>query len=198
VTVDTSIDAEYASYVDSIISFLYGPLPTVVSATAPSTTSTLPPSTTTSLPYPTSTAVNEGTALCWSDYNSNGQYVPFTQTNKQDVVAAFCNNNYVLAPGNTYGYVEGDATGLGMIYATISWAEDQSGCGTEQDLDLSSGFCLDAWDADFACKSLYPQILPSSLSDSLLSAQATVAAPPQITAEPTSTTRTIKDSGVAS
>lgn len=104
-----------------------------------------PPTTTTPLPYPTNTAVNTGGALCFSDYNKNGQYVAFSQTDAQTVVASFCKRGYVLGPGATFTYTD-DYNGL---KAEISWAADQSGCGAEQDLNLSNTGCLDAWDTDF-------------------------------------------------
>jgi hypothetical protein len=110
----------------------------------------LPPTTTTPLPYPTNTAINTGGALCFSDYNKNGQYAAFSQTDAQTVVALFCGRGYALGPGATFTYTD-DYNG---VKAEISWAANQSGCGAEQDLNLSNTGCLDAWDTDFfQCKS---------------------------------------------
>ncbi|KFZ11648.1 hypothetical protein V501_04652 [Pseudogymnoascus sp. VKM F-4519 (FW-2642)] len=118
--------------------------PPPITTTHPTTTTppTTTPATTTSLPYPTNTALDIGTALCFSDYNSDNQYIPFDEAGAQEVVKAFCNNNYVLGPDNTFGYVEG----YGDIRAAISWAENQDGCGSKQDLHLSTDGCVHAWD----------------------------------------------------
>lgn len=75
--------------------------------TTPSTTSSTSTSITlTERPFPTTTDVYEGGTLCFSDYNTDGEYQSFTLADAEDVINAFCANNYVLAPGNTYGYVE--------------------------------------------------------------------------------------------
>lgn len=66
------------------------------------------------------------------------------------VVAAACDNDsYVLTPGNMYGFVEEYSANGYMVYASFSWAADQSGCGTMANLDLTSDGCLDAFDTDF-------------------------------------------------
>lgn len=117
--------------------------PTTTSSTSTFTTSSGPP-------FPTNTDVYEGGTMCWSDYNTDGEYQSFTLDDAESVINAFCANNYVLAPGNTYGYVE---EGGNNIYVSASWAEDQTGCGTEQDFDLSSIGCTDAWDLPLSiCK----------------------------------------------
>lgn len=116
-------------------------------ATATMTTAT---ATTSSLPYPTNTALGQGTALCFADYNSNGKYVEFTKADGAAVVAAACNDpSHVLAPTNTYGFVEGYSANGYTVYASFSWAADQSGCGTMEDLHLTADGCLDVFDIDF-------------------------------------------------
>ena len=101
-------------------------------------------------PNSTNTDVYWGGTHCFSDYNSDGEYQSFTLDDAEDVINAFCANNYVLAPGNAYGYVE---EGGSNIYVSVSWAEYQTGCGTEQDFDLSQIGCTDAWDLPLAiCK----------------------------------------------
>ena len=92
-----------------------------------------------------------GGAYCFTP--ADGNYVEFTQSDAQNAVSAFCSENYVLEPGNTYGFAEGyDATGYTVI-AAASWALDQTGCGTEQDFPFNenSDECLDGWSTDFYC-----------------------------------------------
>ncbi|EEA25187.1 hypothetical protein PMAA_063060 [Talaromyces marneffei ATCC 18224] len=111
------------------------------------TSTTSAPSTSSACSFPTNTAINTGNALCFSNYNDDGKYQSFTLSDAQKVIDAFCENNYVLDPGNTYGYVE---NGANNIYVSISWTEDQSGCGTEVDFPFGVPLCEDAWDLPLA------------------------------------------------
>lgn len=139
----------------SIISWLsyvgdFGSMSSPPTTTSSPTSSTSTTSTSSGLSFPTNTAINNGNVLCFSDYNGDGNYQSFTLGDATDVIDAFCANNYVLDPGNTYGYVE---NGANNIYVSISWAEDQSGCGTEVDFPLGVPLCEDAWDLPLAiCK----------------------------------------------
>jgi hypothetical protein len=113
-------------------------------------TSTKPSSTTVPL-YPTNTAENVGSAYCFTP--SDGNYVQFSQSDAQTVVSSFCSENYVLEPGNTYGFAEGDEQSGYTVIAAASWAQDQTGCGTETNFpfNANSDECLDGWSTDFYC-----------------------------------------------
>jgi hypothetical protein len=105
----------------------------------------------TSPPYPTNTAENVGGAYCFS--SSDGNYVQFTETDAQDVVQSFCSQNYVLEPGNTFGFAEGDDKTGYTVIAAASWAKDQTGCGAEANFpfNANSDECLEGWSTDFFC-----------------------------------------------
>lgn len=70
---------------------------------------TVTPTTTSSTAYPTNTAENVGSAYFYT--SSNGPYLSFTQTDAQNVVQDFCNNNWVLTPGGTGFSQPYEATG---------------------------------------------------------------------------------------
>lgn len=82
----------------------------------------------------TNTYVYEYGILCFSDYNNDGEYQSFTLDDAGNVTDAFCANNGVLALENRLA----TSKKAGTIATSYSWAEDQSRCGSEQDLDLSS------------------------------------------------------------
>ena len=77
----------------------------------------------------------------------------FTLADAQNVVSAFCAQNYVLQPGNTYGFAEGDDQTGYTVIAAAAWAQNQAGCGTEQDFSFSAqpDFCLAGWSTDYYC-----------------------------------------------
>lgn len=168
--------------------------PSTTSSSINITISTAATSTTSSLPYPTNTVINEGPALCFSDYNGDGEYAPFSKPDAQTIVDAFCKQNYVLGPGNTYEFVEAYRS----IYASMEWAKNQNGCGKEEDWKLGARGCRAAFDTPFGqCKQQLPSLnsalfKPSHLNVSnialLTALQATMLAPPVITVEPTCTT----------
>lgn len=122
-------------------------------ATTPtSTVSTPPPSTIASTSYPTNTAENTGNAFCFS--SDSGNYVSFTQDDAKDVVSSFCANDYVLQPGNTFGFNEGYSASGYTVLASATWADDQLGCNAEADFDFNanSNNCLDGWSTDYFCE----------------------------------------------
>lgn len=119
---------------------------------------TLTSTSTSSSVYPTNTAEDDGSAYCFT--SANGPYVSFTQGDAKNVVAAFCNNNYVLKPGNTNGFVEAYSAGDYVVYASAAWAQDQDGCGAEVDLyfDADSKACLDGWSTDYYCENEHESV----------------------------------------
>ncbi|KAI0410472.1 pectate lyase superfamily protein-domain-containing protein [Xylaria grammica] len=122
-------------------------------------------STTPDLKYPSSTTLDTGEALCWADYQlaaSDGsqtltapRYQPISQVDARRVVASFCEASYTLAAGSKSGFAQeyyaSKDSKYGVI-AQVKWAENQTGCGKQQDIELFQPGCLHAFDtAYFGC-----------------------------------------------
>ncbi|KAI0103923.1 pectate lyase superfamily protein-domain-containing protein [Nemania sp. FL0031] len=123
-------------------------------------------SNTPALNYPSVTVLDTGRALCWADYQRvapdgsrtlpTPRYQPITQADAQSVVASFCEAPYTLSASSKSGFAQeyfpSKESKYGVI-AQIKWADNQTGCGKQQDIELFQTGCLHAFDAAyFGCK----------------------------------------------
>lgn len=97
-----------------------------------------------------------GSAYCFNDDKGS---TSFTQNQARTVVKSFCNNNHVLDPGNTYGFVD-NLAGQPSVIVFAGWARDQSGSGDKKSWSFSWSslqydLCLNAWSTDYFCKDEY-------------------------------------------
>ncbi|KAI8954477.1 hypothetical protein F4801DRAFT_533349 [Xylaria longipes] len=118
------------------------------------------------LDYPSTSALDVGGALCWANYQNatsksvqtlpDKRYQSITQDAAQQVVASWCAASYTLKAESTSGFAQAYYSSKDDRHALIAemkWADDQTGCGTKQDIELFRDGCLHAFDlAYFGCK----------------------------------------------
>jgi len=74
---------------------------------------------------------------CFRDHNSNERWTPFSENEAFDLINRICVVSDNLSPSNTFGYAFRGKTGL---LASITWAENQSGCSPKAAMPLHE-FC---------------------------------------------------------
>lgn len=109
----------------------------------------------TNLAYPTATELpgsGNAAGLCYSSVTDSVDWVEFSYADYEATVEAFCAEDYTISPnapppGNDVAYMPPGANY--NVIAAIDWTNDQTGCGTEEQWELTGSLCDTAWYVDF-------------------------------------------------
>ncbi|KAK6063962.1 killer toxin subunits alpha beta [Seiridium cupressi] len=116
------------------------PTPTTTATASATATAT---ATATALPLPVVAHGSDTLPYCFRDHNADSRWDSFNQSQASTLLEKLCNVGDVLPASNEFGYVYKDDSGL---VASVTWADDQTGCEAKSDVPIASGWCKYSFD----------------------------------------------------